>query len=87
MEEVWSWWDGSLHEAEPGFALGEKQEGGEAADDEDGRIGEAGAFGEEDVEGEDVHDDRPEHQETDVTSFGRATSTPPRISSTFTKAR
>jgi hypothetical protein len=45
-----------------GFALGPKKEGGEQYDEHERWAEQAGAFGDESVEGEDVYDDRAEDE-------------------------
>ena len=45
-----------------GFALGPEKEGGEQCDEHKRRAEQASAFGDESVEGDDIYDDRAEHE-------------------------
>ena len=53
-----------------GFALRPDKKGGEQDDEHERWAEQAGAFGDEGVEGEDVYDDRAEHQKAEIPREG-----------------
>lgn len=57
---------GSADEGSEAAAFRPEHEGREEGDSEDGRVGQAGSFGEEDMEGEDIDHDGAEDEETEA---------------------